>query len=261
MADPDLQAIPYIFGCSVIGPLHVQMNLPCQDACAFETFAGGLIIAVADGLGSASCSQVGARVAVETAVASAKSALSTENGSNVVLSDVLQGAVLAAREALVQRAAEEQCTLRDLACTIIVVASHDSEVAVAHIGDGAVVARTQQGLELASGPGASEYTNEVCPLTAMNWQESLRLVPTLHNVECVAVFTDGCQRAAFRKSAESLEPFSGFFGPLFSYAREESNQPEATAELERLLSSKKLCENSEDDKTLVVAVLTAPTQG
>jgi hypothetical protein len=244
---------PYIFGTSVVGPLHVQLNIPCQDACSFRPLpCSAAAIAVCDGLGSASKSDVGARLAANAAVETAQNMLVDPELSGA---EIVRTAVLAARRSLEAKAAEDQCPLRDLACTIIIVVARKDQLVAAHIGDGAVVALTENGLQLVSGPGESEYSNEVTPLTSSQWEETLRLSSVINDVRCVAVFTDGCQRAAFRKSANGIEPFQRFFGPIFEYANELPDPTEAGQEIHALLTSTKLCENSEDDKTLVVAVL------
>jgi hypothetical protein len=232
------------------------MGLPCQDACAFCTLPSGLsVIAVADGLGSAVKSEIGAKLTVDAAVALAIDEFGKPKHLIPPLGEIARASVHSARKALEQKAAEEQWSLSDLACTVIVVAVHEDQLAIGHIGDGAVVAQASDGLRLLSGPGESEYANEVVPLTSTDWQQSLRVVPVVPDLESVAVFTDGCQRAAFRKSADKLEPFEGFFGPIFSYARELPDSVEAEQEIRALLSSNKMCANSEDDKTLVVGVL------
>jgi hypothetical protein len=138
---------------------------------------------------------------------------------------------------------------------MIVVAVRASQISVAHIGDGAVVAESSEGLQILSAPGESEYANEVVPLTSREWRDCLRVVPNVDGVRCLAVFTDGCQRAALRKSLEGMEPFRRFFDPIFSYASELENPNDGQEEIRSLLSSRKICENSEDDKTLVLAVL------
>jgi hypothetical protein len=213
------------------------------------------VIAVADGLGSASKSEVGAQLAVNAAVETALCLLADPALAEKLPADIVLAGVKGARRALEDKAAKDECSLRDLACTIIVVVVHGVELAVAHIGDGAVVAQTESGLQLVSGPGESEYTNEVVPLTSVEWEQSLRTVHIEGSISRLAVFTDGCQRAAFRKTAGSIEPFEGFFRPIFEYLEECPDNAEAEQELQALLASKKLCENSEDDKTLVVAVI------
>jgi hypothetical protein len=247
-------APPYVFGGCAIGPLHVQMSLPCQDACTFELLKDGTgIIAVSDGLGSAQKSDRGARLAVDAVVSTAKAMLATDGRARPSLAEILRATVVNARESLANEAAHQQCSIRDLACTIIAVIFQDRKVAIAHLGDGAVVGGVGEHVELLSGPGISEYTNEVVPLTTEQWESQLRLVAVEQPVQFLAVFTDGCQRAAFRKSDRGLEPFVGFFRPIFSYAQGVTDLAEATREVEALLASRKLCDNSEDDKTLVIA--------
>lgn len=249
-------APPVIFGASTIGPLHVERGIPCQDACAFFVLPSGLaVIAVADGLGSAPMSELGAQLACRAAV-DCTSGLCTDSGApELPLEEIVRSAISSARRALEVKCAEKQLALTSLACTLIVVVFLRDRLAVGHIGDGAVVGQAPEGLRLLSGPGESEYTNEVVPLTSNEWMESLRILPAVSGIQCVAVFTDGCQRAALRKIEDRLEPFEGFFGPVFFYARELPVRQEAELEIRSLLLSKKICANSEDDKTLVVAVL------
>jgi hypothetical protein len=244
-----------IFGASVIGPLHVRLGLPCQDACSFRSLEGeSAVIAVADGLGSASRSEVGAQLAVEAACRTATEILERP-GPEESLGDVVKAAVTAARSALEQRVGEDGVDLRDLACTLIVVAVRRDRIATAHIGDGAVVADAPPGLLLVSAPGDSEYANEVTPLTSDDWESSLRIIPLVVSVRSFAVLTDGCQRAALRKVRYGFEPFEPFFSPIFAYARGLADTAEGDEEVRALLSSAKVRGNSEDDKTLVVATI------
>lgn len=164
-------------------------------------------------------------------------------------------AAAAARAALEDLAVREDWPLRDLACTILVLVATAQEIATAHVGDGAVVALTGDGLEIASAPGESEYCNEVVPLTSPDWREALRVGVRSADVRGVAVFTDGCQRVALRKTAAGYEPHDGFLAPVFSYAAELADLAEGTAEIGNLLASAKLAAVSEDDKTLVIGIL------
>ena len=246
----------YIFGASVIGPLHIERGIPCQDACKYELLSSNCgVIAVADGLGSASKSDTGAQVAVEAALEVGEAIISKKKIAEINLSDVAKEAVAFARKELEAKATKEQCSLHDLACTIIVVIFHEDSVSLAHIGDGAVVAKTEEGLRLISAPGDSEYVNEVIPLTTNDWEQSLRITPKISGVECVAVFTDGCQRAALLRTQNGLQPYDRFFEPLFSYAQEREVLEEGEQDIRDFLASQKMSENSEDDKTLVIAVL------
>jgi hypothetical protein len=245
-----------VFGASVIGPLHLQLGLPCQDACAYGISpSGSLTIAVADGLGSATMSQAGAQVAVASALNAAMNTLDAYLEKGDRLDEVVRNAAVSARAGLECYSANESCTLRELACTLILAVVRKDRLAIAHIGDGAVVVEAVDGLSIISAPEESEFTNEVVPITSSNWDEHLRIVSSTLSIKSIAVFTDGCQRAAFRRAGEALQPFDRFFNPIFDYARSLTDPEGGTKEIVELLGSAKVCENSDDDKTLVVGVI------
>lgn len=252
-------ATPYFFGASVIGSLHVQLAMPCQDSFAFKTIDKDFAVAaIADGLGSALKADIGAKVAVKSAVESVEKAITATaiaTHKNVDITILAKDAVTAARGALEKRAKTEKCSLRDLACTLLVAITLKDAVAAVHIGDGALVIDTDNGLHLITGPGESEYTNEVTPLTSQDWEESLKSTATVSGVNGIALFTDGCQRAGLKKADNSYTPFEGFFRPLFTYATQIDDFEQANQDIYDLLTSGKLSEHSEDDKTLVLGIL------
>jgi hypothetical protein len=170
------------------------------------------------------------------------------------LVELVRTAFLSARAALEGHTATVSCNLRDLACTLILAVAREDGLAIGHIGDGAVVGDTATGLSIISKPEESEFTNEVFPITNSNWEDHTRIVSSTSLVKSIAMFTDGCQRAAFRKAGDTLEPFDKFFNPIFSYAHGLKDVDEGTREIVDLLQSGKVCDNSDDDKTLVVAV-------
>ncbi len=245
-----------VFGSSVIGPMHLQGEIPCQDACAYAaTAADAIVIAVADGLGSAKRSDAGASLAVASAFRFCMTALDSESDEERKIEELVRDAAAHARKELELLAQEESCNLRDLACTLIIAIATGRQFAVAHIGDGAVVGEIEGILSLISSPGESEYTNEVVPLTSSEWRNSLRISSGESSIRGIAVFTDGCQRAAFRKVEDALVPFERFFTPVFNYAREVTDVVAGASEIAELLASVKLCEHSDDDKTFVVGVI------
>jgi len=244
-----------IVGASAIGPLHIKTTTPCQDAFAYSILnSETAVLSLADGLGSAFLSDFGARDAVDAAVLAVKQKLKSNSIAGSDLRNVLIDAAVVARKTVEEKALIYQCKLRDLACTLIIIIINRDNVVVAQIGDGAVIAKTNEGLQLISSPGDSEYANEVSPLTGKDWEKSLRVSASHSGVSGVMAFTDGLQRAALKKTAESLVPFDRFCEPLFQYLSEIDDVKEAAADIKGLLSSKKVCDNSEDDKTLVMAM-------
>src|SRR5437762_7611354 len=103
-----------LLAASVAGASHVSRGVVCQDAFRVHEGDDAIVIAVADGLGSAARSDLGSQAAVAAAVDRA-----------VELTDdpcraAIEG-VVAARDAIEKLACVEDCEIRDLACTLIVV--------------------------------------------------------------------------------------------------------------------------------------------
>ena len=250
-----------VFGGKITGSSHIKKGLPCQDAFRSEkTDSGEIIIAVADGLGSAEYSDTGAEIAVNSAVDRIKSLFDRDGKYSIPKAalmknrDIVTGAFSAARKTLEDRAAENGYPLKKLACTLIVVFTWEGYVTTGHIGDGAVTAQTDGKIRIISGPGESEYLNEVTPLTSGNIEDNIRINENIANVEVLAAFTDGCQRAFLEKKNGEYTPYEPFFSPIFSFAKGITNEEEASGEIARFLRSEKMEENSDDDKTLVIAV-------
>lgn len=257
---------PFMFGTSITGPGHIKDKIVCQDACTYDILSLDIynelcIFAVADGLGSAKKSDIGSKLAVESALDTGKEIAQTYYNEcfdcrmdDFNFEQTLKLMVASSRESLEKKALEINCQLRDLACTLIVGLFLRGKAGVAHIGDGAVVANIDGNLVVISKPGESEYVNIVTPLTSEKWEQETRINPNVENVGCMAAFTDGCQRAVLLKRENELIPYDKFFIPLFNYGLNLSNLNEGISDLEELLSSQMLSENSEDDKTLVVLI-------
>ena len=230
---------------SVSGASHSKSGKPNQDAYAHSPIPQGTAIAVADGLGSANCGGAGAKLAVEAAVEAAK------GGSDVIC------AVAEARSAL-ESAADQGLAIRDFACTLIVCIATEESVEIAHMGDGGVVGVYDESIELLSDPGDAEYADETDPLSARDWLRRLR--HSVHPAPSgpLALFTDGCQRAALRRKG-GWKAHPGFFIPLFEFVT--SNVRGAATGLEELLVGEKMSEHSDDDKTLAVAIPMGRTEG
>jgi hypothetical protein len=244
---------PYVLGASVAGPSHHASGRPCEDAFAQAVVGRRVVLAVADGLGSARRSAAGARRAVDAAVELGRERMASSEPYSAAAT--AGEAVAAARAALEILALEEGCSIAELGCTLIVVCCDGPRVAVAHVGDGAAVARgAGGGLALLCGPSPGEYANEVTPLTSESWSGNLRLAEA-EPCAAVAVFTDGCQPAALRKSSSALLPFDRFLGPLLDFAARADDAEAARRDLAELLDSPKLADSSPDDKTLAIVVL------
>ncbi|MGA1199132.1 MAG: protein phosphatase 2C domain-containing protein, partial [Candidatus Latescibacterota bacterium] len=108
---------------SVCGSSHEKLGTPCQDASFWMTQENNILIAaVADGAGSASHSDIGAQIAVQTAVET----LSTEPDLDNRLSTdcntfktILTHALKTALKAIKKEAKTQGIKPRELASTLI----------------------------------------------------------------------------------------------------------------------------------------------
>ena len=235
-----------VLGASVPGAAHVRRGEGCQDAHAVRVTADGwLVVAVADGMGSAVWAALGARAA--TLAAASATAAFVGAAPDAPLPHVVAHGLACARTALVAIGG----TLGDLACTLSVTAvSPARESCVAHIGDGAVVVESD-GLQVLSLPAPSEYLEVTDPLTALDWHRRVRVSEVVRDVRAVLAFTDGLQHAALTARGE---PGEAFLAPLIDFARSSDDEGLASEELAALLAGPKVGEHSDDDKTLVIAV-------
>ena len=238
-------------GTYVRGTSHVRFDLPCQDYCAYERVVIGaspsLVIAIADGAGSARLSEVGARATVDYLLRVIPADL-----SNILDADQQRARrwLECARANLKDIALEQQCELKDLGCTILFAILGQFTSFFAQIGDGGWVAQRDGEYTVVTWPSDGEYVNETTFLTSPNWADSITC-RTLSNVSAVAGFTDGLQRLALQLDTQTV--YAPFFDPLFSVLRTADDESALISPLIEFLSSERFAERTDDDKTLVLA--------
>jgi hypothetical protein len=244
-------------GASVRGSSHEKASLPCQDAHKWAQAAGDiLVIAVADGAGSAPMSETGAWIAVETAVETACKAIGgvTDPGNlpDAEWDGLLRRAVEMAKESLTAEADRRSVPANSMATTLVLVVAGTQFVASVQIGDGSVIGVTTEGAMISLlKPSWTEYLNETVFLTSAEGLPSAR--PTIWRGQLgdLAVLSDGLQMTALRMP--SGDPHPGFFTPLFQFLKQQPNPATAREELIAFLSSPRLRERTDDDVTLVLA--------
>jgi hypothetical protein len=234
-----------VVAASVEGTSHAGTDLGCQDAHAVATLDGGLVIAVADGAGSAPRAGEGAGVAVAAAIGHAMANAAAHDDDPAGLAT---GCVDAARFALEEQAADDD--LGELATTLLVVVALGSRLGMAQVGDGAVIVDTGVGLQVVGAVERGEYLNETTFLTSSAWANERRVDRVDGSLEGVAVMSDGLQLLALDLAA--MEAHVPFFEPLWAFARAEGS---TSAELAAFLASERVCARTDDDKTLVLAVV------
>jgi hypothetical protein len=258
-----------VTGASVTGTSHLRSGRVCDDAHACYIYEHDLLcIAVADGAGSARHASLGATTAVQAAIDETRHLLIEQNEPDTIDQwlSVLRQICTLTRDALVQRAQaasmltesalsswspEQEVTLRDFATTFLLAIAHAHWVAIAQIGDGAIVIQHLDGsLTSLTPPYQGEYINETSFLTDTAYLDlaNFTVLPCA-DINGLALLTDGLELLAMNFPVNT--PHQPFFTPLFTFA----GKPEASSEeLERFLTSERVCARTDDDKTLVLAV-------
>jgi serine/threonine protein phosphatase PrpC len=244
-----------VIGASEQGTSHVQHNLPCQDAFAWKIVNGYLMIAVADGLGSAIKAEQASKAIVEEALHlfSNKQAAFAQQEKEEDQADLLRSIFVEARSLLQQIATIEEASLKDYASTFLVAILHPKGFIAGQIGDGAmVVKKADDSLALVNTPQQGEYINETIPITADNALDALSISSYQGEIQAFAVFSDGLQNLALDMANQA--PYEPFFTPLFKIASDVSFDTDYTsAQLAGFLRSERICQRTDDDKTLVLA--------
>ena len=256
-----------VISASVTGASHIRDGQQCQDyqdyRCVVANASrGALVAAVADGAGSASLSADGSRIAACAAIRRASNLVQRHVHPlyEAVLQEVLEDAVISAREAIEAEARQRETSIRDFAATLIIAICAPDAIATAQIGDGAVVTSEvlpqssgeEREYTLFSAPQRGEYANETNFITSDNWRDSLHIRVRRSRVSHLAMFTDGIQSLALDAASHNA-PHAPFFTPLFQWAAQQEDACSAKKNLEAFLSSPRVATRADDDLTLLLA--------
>jgi serine/threonine protein phosphatase PrpC len=244
-----------VVAASVCGTSHIRNQQLCQDAHQWQLLPGNvLVIAAADGAGSASQGKVGAMVAVETAIENlALQEISRDSlGDDAIVQTLLYDALIAAKKAVEHEALACRKQPQDLATTLIIMLATPDMVAAAQIGDGLAVAKNNQGNLLAlTRPDNGEHINETTFLTSPDALNTAQIRLWRESIKNIAVLTDGLQMLALNMVLG--EPHKPFFFPLFDFVENAEDQTLAQEQLVRFLGSERITQRTDDDLTLILA--------
>jgi hypothetical protein len=240
------------------GTSHETSGDACQDAYSLAMLSPEtLVMAVADGAGSAQYAEVGAASAVSRGIEELCARLDEAGTSldETTLKDILYQGMVAARRAVEAEAASREVSTSDLAATLILVIAHREFIAVAQVGDGATVIADETGKIMGlTLPPLEEYINETTFITSAEALQTAQLIVWRGRAARLAAFSDGLQLLCL-KWPERL-PHAAFFAPLFHFVGNTTDELQAGHELVSFLSSERIRELTDDDLTLVLASLT-----
>ncbi|GHO85221.1 PP2C family serine/threonine-protein phosphatase [Dictyobacter formicarum] len=275
-----------ILGASVSGTRHQRQGRYCEDQHAFKLQPDGtLLLATADGAGSATCAAEGATCAVQAAVQAASVALNqqgiptNEQQWHTLLQNVLkavrvavevqarvmagctisaaaQSSLQETEEALAEDTANASSAwLYQFATTLQLAIITAQWLAVTQVGDGAIVVQyPDYSLQAVTWPDHGEYINQTSFITEPTYlkRAQYKIIPNT-GVRGIALFTDGLELLVL--DLVHKVPYAPFFTPLFTFASQRDvDEKELKADLTAFLASEQICARTDDDKTLLLGV-------
>ena len=249
-----------VVGASVIGTSHQEAATPCQDAHQYRLLESGeVILAVADGAGTAARSAEGAALAVKRAVDALEQACrENKPASDEAWSLCMRQCFGLARQAIADLAAQDGSPIRLFATTLTCAVLAETRIVLGQIGDGFAVAQDGHGTLLGlTTPQRGEYANEAAFLTMPQALDCIDVTTQALNAKAVALATDGLLRLALK--LPGYTPHPPFFIPLFAFAAGVTDAASAGQQLADFLASDRVCARTDDDKTLVLAASVGPS--
>lgn len=239
---------------SAIGTSHQNSQTVCQDAHSLTFFErlDAFVGIVSDGAGSASQSQLGSRRTCEVVLSRIGAADPDALFTASLAADVLEHL----RIELQQLADDAGVAVREFACTMLVAIVGKEKAAFWQIGDGAICFREQHAdrFGYAFWPEKGDYANVTFFVTDQNAQNRLEFDAAPIKIAEVAIFSDGLERLAL--DFVSGEAHTAFFTGLFPAVRglrALGYSPELSSQIESFLSSERVNNRTDDDKTLLLA--------
>ena len=241
---------------SLRGTAHAANGERRQDAFRVLTAEPGVLIAVAcDGAGSAAFGGPGAALAARVVTNRAKAWIDVAHA--IPNPDMIELWIAEVRLALIVAADRRGCATATFATTLVLAISDGTKTITAHVGDGAIVARTADEPQLIalSWPDNGEYASttyfvtDPCPCVRMGLIEHCP-------IDRLALLTDGLERLALDFAARTAHP--PFFDRMFAVAQPgtvRGRDQSLSRSLATFLDSDSVTARSDDDKTLILAAL------
>lgn len=245
---------------SVIGVSHFRAGTRLQDARCCFVFGSDkgdrrFFAVIADGAGSAEFGRQGASIVCRTMSSEARIAFHAAGG--LPDADAIRSWLDLARDRICLAASRRSRKSRDFAATmVLVMASHD-EVVTAHVGDGAIVARNKNDAAwiVLSAPHRGEYASTTCFVTDDPLLD-LRIGRHPTEFDALAAFSDGIENLVIDNATgvPSARFFNSMAKPLDA-SNILGKDSALSKSLAAFLASDRLNERTDDDKTLIVAVM------
>lgn len=250
---------------TVTGQSHINQATECQDralCCNIKTGENEVLIAVvADGAGSTTDGQRGAEIACELFVSQITEFLKVAPIESLN-EDFGQRWLNFFQAQIREVAAYEKKELREFSSTLVSAVIGEKYAVFYQIGDGNAVFSINGkagSYEFSLPPAESEYVNMTDFLTDETAAEKIRFACLEETIEDVILFSDGISAVAI--NFQTNKPHEPFLMPMIAPLRRGQASKELNEKLKSFLSSPKINEKSDDDKTIILASRANINQG
>lgn len=207
------------------------------------------MVAVADGAGSATHSEIGSRLVCDELVRHVRESLEQYHRVDV------RAAFRSAREVVRAEADKLSLRPRDLAATALLAVVGPDGASFGQVGDGAIIVGDEANYRAVFWPEVEEFVNVTHFLTDENYERHLMIADVAEVVHDLAVMTDGVQWLALDYATR--QPHPAFFRPAFAHLRATSDPDSLRVPFRSFLDSERVNALTDDDKTLVLASRTS----
>jgi hypothetical protein len=239
--------------------------MPCQDSVGtnlLDTPEGTVFVAVvSDGAGSAVFAEIGSKTAVDTSLQLINNFFETGGTISLIDRDLIISWLHEIRLVISKLAEGANSTSREFACTWLAAVIGQESAVFAQIGDGAMVTSNEGDDDWAYifWPQHGEYANTTNFVTSSNSVEALEFRTEVRPIDRFASFSDGIENLVLNHGTRSVH--SPFFTTMLAPVEQLSNaglDHSLSENLAHYLGSERVCERTDDDKSLVLASRTAP---
>lgn len=253
------------WNAGVISIANKKKSSECQDSNHLIVKSDILILAIADGAGSAIHGKKGAEIATRTATntmleyVDELNSLDNIKENNHNWKEKIYNAATLAKKEINLIAKKEENKINKYATTFILIFAYSGKIYVFQIGDGAVIGKYNSGeITSLTSPEIGDYYNMTDFLTTEKSISRAKFKCTSKPISALSAFTDGIQALALSppdKESEIWKPFLPFFKPLFSFIENCDEKEQIKLSIKKFLTSDKMIRSTEDDLTLFLAAL------
>jgi hypothetical protein len=247
-------------GACSIGSSHIKAGLECQDraSCVALSVEGMqyLSIVVSDGAGSAKEAARGASLVCNGFQRLLLRHICT-NRTVAITEETVADWLDEIRERINVTSSAAGLSPRDYAATLVAAVVAPDHAVVFHVGDGAAVLRAKESGEwsVPSWPFHGEWANTT-RFVVDDPQATVNLVHVEGQFDRIAVFSDGIEYLILdHRNRTAPAPFFERLVHPLAEAKRPGRDRRLSKHLRAYLDSEKVCEATDDDKSLVLGAL------